>query len=186
MEGTGLKDIFERSPVIASVYEENFKAALESPCEVLFDLKAGILTVSQRIQAAHRAGKKIFVHIDLASGIGKDRAGIEFLAKAGADGVISTRGQLIRHAREFGLYTVQRFFALDSQGVNSIHEMLASAAPDMIELMPGVIGKIIKSFAQDGVSVIAGGLIETKGEVTEALVSGAVAVSTGTKELWYI
>ena len=186
MEGTELKDIFERSPVIASVYEENFKAALESPCEVLFDLKASILTVTQRIQAAHQAGKKIFVHIDLASGIGKDRAGIEFLAKAGADGIISTRGQLIRQARDFGLYTVQRFFALDSQGINSIHEMLESVAPDMIELMPGVIGKIIKSFAQNGVSVIAGGLIETKSEVTEVLACGATAVSTGTKELWYI
>ena len=186
MEGTELKDIFERSPVIASVYEENFKAALESPCEVLFDLKASILTVAQRIQAAHQAGKKIFVHIDLASGIGKDRAGIEFLAKAGADGIISTRGQLIRQARDFGLYTVQRFFALDSQGIKSIHEMLETVAPDMIELMPGVIGKIIKSFAQNGVSVIAGGLIETKTEVMEVLACGATAVSTGSKDLWYI
>ncbi len=186
MEGAELRDIFERSPVIASVYEENFKAALESPCEVLFDLKAGIMTVNQRIQAAHRAGKKIFVHIDLAAGIGKDRAGIEFLAKAGADGIISTRGQLIRQARDFGLYTVQRFFALDSQGINSIHEMLESAAPDLIELMPGVISKIIRSFSQSGISVIAGGLIETKSEVTEALTCGATAVSTGTKELWYI
>lgn len=181
-----LRDIFERSPVIASVYEENFKAALESPCEVLFDLKCSILTMGQRIQAAHRAGKKIFVHLDLAAGIGKDRAGIEHLAKNGVDGIISTRGQLIRQARECQLFTVQRFFALDSQGINSIHEMLDSTEPDLIELMPGVISKIIRSFSQNGVSVIAGGLIETKAEVTEALACGATAVSTGTKELWYI
>ena len=37
-----------------------------------------------------------------------------------------------------------------------------------------------------GIPVIAGGLIETKAEITTALSSGAVAVSTGKKELWYV
>ena len=35
------------------------------------------------------------------------------------------------------------------------------------------------------IPVIAGGLIETKAEVTEALCQGALAVSTGKQELWY-
>ena len=34
--------------------------------------------------------------------------------------------------------------------------------------------------------VIASGLIENKQEITAALNKGAVAVSTGTKALWYI
>ena len=36
------------------------------------------------------------------------------------------------------------------------------------------------------VPVIAGGLIQTKQEVMEALRCGATAVSTGCKELWYL
>ena len=36
------------------------------------------------------------------------------------------------------------------------------------------------------VPIIAGGLIENKAEVTEALGLGAAAVSTGKKELWYL
>ena len=64
--------------------------------------------------------------------------------------------------------------------------MLSATNPDLIEIMPGVIEKVIKKFASDKIPVIAGGLLETKGEVTAALKSGALAVSTGKKELWYI
>lgn len=181
-----LTDILVCSPVIAAVHDGNLEDALQSPCDVLFHLKANILTIAQQIAEAHSAGKKLFVHIDLANGIGKDKAGIAFLAKCGADGIISTRGQLIRFAKECNLLTVQRFFALDSQGLDSISEQLESASPDLIELMPGVIGKIIRRFSGSNIPVIAGGLMETKAEVTEALSCGAAAVSTSAKTLWYI
>ena len=52
--------------------------------------------------------------------------------------------------------------------------------------MPGVISKVIERFSGGSIPVIAGGLIETKAEVTAALASGAAAVSTGMPELWYI
>ena len=181
-----LTDILACSPVIAAIHEADFEAALASPCEILFHLKASILTVAQRVEEAHRAGKRIFIHIDLANGIGKDKAGIEFLAKCGTDGIISTRGQLLRYGKECGMLTVQRFFALDSRGIDSIHEMLESSEPDMIELMPGVIGKVIRRFSQGLIPVIAGGLMETKAEVTEAINCGAAAISTSAKNLWYI
>lgn len=181
-----LTDCLERTPVIAAVPDARFAAAVASPAEVLFYLKAGLLTVRERILAAHTAGKFVFVHLDLADGIGKDKTGIEYLAACGVDGIISTRGQLIRHAKEQGLLTVQRFFALDSQGLCSIGEQLQSTAPDLMEIMPGVIGKAIARFSGGDIPVIAGGLIETKAEVTEALTNGAAAVSTGKKELWYL
>ena len=82
--------------------------------------------------------------------------------------------------------TVQRFFALDSQGVDSIQELLDNSCPDLREIMPGVIGKIIKRFANAKVPLIAGGLVETKEDVTSALKLGAFAVSTGKEPLWYI
>ena len=71
----------------------------------------------------HLNNKIIFIHIDLSEGIGKDRSGIEYLSRSGADGIISTRANLIRIAKEFGLLTVQRFFAYDSQGVKSINDV---------------------------------------------------------------
>ena len=58
--------------------------------------------------------------------------------------------------------------------------------PDLMEIMPGVVTKVIARYAGNGFPVIAGGLIQTKVEVTDALGAGATAVSTGQPELWYL
>ncbi len=179
-------DCFERSPVIAAIQNTTLEKVLKSPVEIIFNLKVSLLEIEDCINKVHAAGKKIFVHIDLADGIGKDKTGVEYLASLGADGIISTRSQLIKYANDVGLVTVQRFFALDSKGVDSIEDMLESARPDLIEIMPGIASKVIKRFVGGKIPVIAGGLIETKQEVTEALKNGAEAISTGKEELWYI
>ncbi len=179
-----LINALERSPVIAAVRDDGFDNAVHSSAEVIFYLKANLNTVKEKIEKARSCNKIIFVHIDLAEGIGKDRTGISFLAQCGVSGIISTRNQLIGYANEEGLLTVQRFFALDSQGLNNIRDIVGSA--DLIEIMPGVIEKVIKRFTKTGADIIAGGLIETKDEVMTALKSGAVAVSTGKQELWGI
>lgn len=186
MELRELVDRLECFPIIAAVRDNKFAAALESPTDVLFYLEARLSTIRQRVRQAHEAEKLLFVHIDLADGIGKDREGLQYLASCGADGVISTRGQMIRMAKDLGLLTVQRFFALDSQGMGSVQEMLKNTVPDMMEIMPGVIPKAVSRFAAGSIPVIAGGLIDQKQEVTAALSSGATAISTGCKELWYI
>lgn len=175
----------EASPVIAAVRDHLFDKALQSPVDVIFLLGCDIMSIKQRIDAAHQAGKTIFVHIDLAEGVGKDKCGIRFLSQCGVDGIISTKSNLIRQARELGLITVQRFFAYDSHGIDGILDVLGSTRPDIFEIMPGVIGKIINRFSNCGIPMIAGGLIETKQELTSALKQGAYAVSTGSEALWY-
>jgi len=181
-----LLSCLEADPVIAAISNDRWEAALASPAQVLFYLSADLLTVAQRVAQAHEKGKLLLVHMDLAEGIGKDRTGIRYLAQCGADGIISTRAQIIRMAKEQNLLTVQRFFALDSKGMESIEDMLRSSSPDLMEIMPGVIAKAITRFSSGNVPVIAGGLIQTKQEVTEALGSGAAAVSTGCEALWYL
>lgn len=175
----------EASPVIAAVRDHLFEKALQSPVDVIFLLGCDIATIGQRIDSAKRAGKYIFIHIDLAEGIGKDRSGIRYLAQCGVDGIISTKSNLIRMAKEQGIITVQRFFTYDSHGVDGIADVLNATHPDIFEIMPGVIGKIINRFSSCGIPLIAGGLVETKQELTNALKQGAFAVSTGAEALWY-
>ena len=179
-------DCLEQNPVIAAIRDDRWEAALRSPAQVLFYLSADLTTVRRRITQAHEAGKILLIHMDLADGIGKDRSGLRYLAQCGVDGIISTKGQLIRTAREMGLVTVQRFFALDSKGMESIEETLHAGTPHLMEIMPGVITKAIRRFQSFGIPVIAGGLLETKTEVTEALSAGAAAISTGAEALWYL
>ncbi len=181
-----LLSCLECNPVIAAVTDEKWQQALESPAQVIFYLSANLLSVEEKVRQAHEAQKYVMVHLDLAEGIGRDRSGIRFLAQCGVDGIISTRAQLIRLAKEQNLITIQRFFALDSKGMESIEEMLRSTNPHLMEIMPGVIGKAIRRFRKSGIAVIAGGLIETKQEVTDALGAGATAVSTGQQTLWYL
>lgn len=177
-------DILEKSPVIAATDKVGWNSALDSEVAILFHLNANIITINEEIKAAKLKNKLVFVHIDLADGIGKDKAGIEWLSSCGVDGIISTRSNLIRIAKEYGLLTVQRFFVLDSKGMHSIAETIENTKPDLIEIMPGVIPKAIKLFSDKKIPVIAGGLIETKSEIISALNSGAVAVSSGKKDLW--
>ena len=179
-------DALERTPIIAAADSAGWQKAIISDVEVLFHLSANIMTIERDIKKAKANNKYIFVHIDLAEGIGKDRTGIKWLSQLGADGIISTRAQLIKSAKECGLTAIQRFFVLDSKGMNSISEMIDTARPDLIEIMPGVIPKALSLFSEKGIPVIAGGLIETKAEVTAALGSGAVAVSTGKNNLWSV
>lgn len=176
----------ENFPIISAVQDGLFDQSVLSPSEIVFLLDSDVMTVGQKITIAHQNGKAIFVHIDLMRGIGKDKCGVEFLSQLGVDGIISTKPSLIKNAKELGIIAIQRCFALDSQGLDSIDEMISSVRPDFIEIMPGVIAKAIKRFAVKKIPTIAGGLIETKSEVTAALSAGAIAVSTGKKELWYI
>lgn len=176
----------EENPVIAAIGDSKWEQALNSPAKVIFYQSANLLTVAQKVRQAHEAGKYIMIHMDLAEGIGKDRSGVRFLVQCGADGIISTKAQLIRYAREQGILTVQRFFALDSKGLESIEEMLRNSQPHLIEIVPGVIPKVLERFANGSLPVIAGGLLETKAELTQALGCGVIAVSTGRTELWYM
>lgn len=179
-------EALEDSPVIAAVKDRNVSGAVESPSMVVFDLGANIMTVEESVKASHSAGKYFFVHIDLAEGIGRDRSGIEYLKRIGVDGIISTRTSLLRVAKELSMITVKRIFLLDTQGVKGAESELPDGISDFIEIMPGIIPKMVERFSNGSIPVIAGGLIETKAEITSALSCGAVAVSTGKKELWYL
>lgn len=183
MKKAQIYDRLERSPVIAAT-DGGWRAAVVSDAEVLFHTGASLLTVEEELHLAKRANKAVFVHIDLAAGIGRDAAGLQWLAARGADGIISTRTQLIRTAHECGLLTVQRFFVLDSKGMHAIDDAIGTGCADLIEIMPGVIPKALAHVCAQPTPVIAGGLIETKNEIMAALAAGALAVSTGKSDLW--
>ena len=179
-------EMLECNPVIAAIKDDKWQSALKSPVKVIFYTSANLLTIRQKVAQAHQSNKYVMVHLDLAEGIGKDKTGIRFLADCGVDGIISTKGQLIRIAKELGLFTIQRFFAVDSDGAESIGDVFRNNNPHLMEIMPGVVTKIIQRYSKLGFPVIAGGLIQTKAEITDILSSGATAVSTGTPELWYM
>lgn len=177
-------------PALGTVFaatrsEEDFAAALASPAEVIFDLQFDLLAAPRKVKAAHEAGKHLFVHVDMARGVGKDESGMQYLSAIGVDGMISTKPGLIKCAREQGLFTVQRCFVVDSRSIETAVDSLRISRPDFLECMPGTVFKALACLrTQTDIPIIAGGLIETRDEVAEAIRVGAAAVSTGKRELW--
>lgn len=175
-----------KSQIIAAVRtNEDLLVALKSDVQSVFLLSTNLEIIVEQIENAHMAGKKIFVHIDLADGIAKDEYGIKYLKSIGVDGIISTRTNVIKMAKKLRVFAIQRFFIVDSRSIDTTIESLSASKADMIELMPGTIDKVIKRMNETiDTPIVAGGIVETEQEVKNALLSGAVAVSTGKKDLW--
>ena len=183
--GCLMEKLLANSVIAAVRSRESFDEAVKSGSELIFDLAPDISDISEKAKISHAAGKKLFIHLDLASGIGKDKSGIDYVRSMGVDGIISTRANIIKLSREAGLHTVQRFFAVDSQSVATAVESRKNSKADMIEIMPGVIPKVISELREQvNVPIIAGGLIESEAEVKSVIAAGAAAVSTGKKSLW--
>lgn len=172
--------------VIAAVRDSKIlSSAILDGVDTVFLLSTNIIELASKVDEIHGYGKEVFVHADFADGIGKDRYGMEFIRETGADGVISTRASVIKAARDIGLKTVQRIFIVDSQSIETAVDSTRSSKPDMIEIMPGVVPKVISGMkARTDIPIIAGGLVSDAHEVRAAIEAGAIAVSTSSTELW--
>lgn len=187
MDKAELLEILADGPVIASVKDDaGLAAALNSDVAVIFLLYGDVLTVGDIVGRAHDAGKVVFVHLDLVEGLSSREISVDFIARnTAADGVLSTKANLTRRARELGLVAIQRFFLLDSMAIQNIGKHLGPESSDLIEVLPGLMPKIIRRVrAVAGKPVIAGGLITDKEDVTGALGAGAIAVSTTNPDVW--
>lgn len=83
-------------PVAAAMKsQEDMRVALASDALLLFLLKGDAFQLAPFVDQAHQRGKGVVVHVDLVSGIGKDRAGIQYLRQTGIDAIITSRSQLV-------------------------------------------------------------------------------------------
>src|SRR5207247_9507968 len=83
-------------PVAAAMKSnEDMQVALETDALLLFLLKGDAFQLAPFVNEAHQRGTVVVVHVDLVSGIGKDRAGIQYLHQIGIDAIITSRSHLV-------------------------------------------------------------------------------------------
>ena len=177
----------ERRPVIAAVREaKNLEQATRSHTAAVFLLGGSLMTLPALVERARASGKYVFVHLDLCDGLGKDAAAVDWISLAlRPDGLISTRQQLLRRAREQGLMTIQRLFLMDSESLTNGVRLLRTAPPDLVEVLPGLVPKGIRALREElGLPVIAGGMVTEAADVEQALQAGASGVSSSVRALW--
>jgi glycerol uptake operon antiterminator len=182
-----LLERLRENPIIAAVRDEaGMEAALASEVTTIFLLNSDIFNIKSLIDRIKGSKKSAFIHIDFVEGLGNDNKAVDFIAQViQPDGIISTRGNLIRHAKEKGLFTIQRFFLIDSLSYYTTIRQVASVKPDMIEVLPGIMPSIIQRICSElSLPVIAGGLIDSKQDIIEILKAGAIGASTGKISLW--
>ena len=180
--------LVHRFPVAAAVKSnDDMQVALESDALLLFILKGDAFQIAPFVAQAHQKGKGMVVHVDLISGIGKDRAGIQYLHEIGVDAIISSRSQLVSAGRAEGLVMIQRLLLVDDSALETGVRTISRAAPDFVEVLPGIIFPEIASTLQQVLPgpFIAGGFIRDAAEVARVKAAGAVLSSSSTYALWY-
>ncbi|QJD86159.1 glycerol-3-phosphate responsive antiterminator [Cohnella herbarum] len=179
------------NPIIAAVRKtEDLTTALNSPVTNLFFMGGTLKEIERSVKLARDAGKGAFIHIDLIRGLSStDRESVEWVAEyAGADGIVTPKGHLIKEAKRLGLFGILHLFAIDSGAYENGLKLCKQIEPDGVELMPGVIDKVIRGFAHEleNTPIVASGLIQTPDEVAAALSAGATSLSVSDQTLWHL
>ena len=187
---SGLKElmcVLDDSPMIAACKnDEGLERALDSDCTVVYLLYGNVCTIASLVQRIKDANKTAFVHVDLIDGLSNRDIAVDFIRQnTNTDGIITTRPNLIRRARDLGLITIQRFFVLDSMAFENI--VRQSSQADVVEILPATMPKVIRKLCgKIRQPLIASGLIMDKEDIISALGAGALAVSATNPELWFL
>lgn len=179
----------EENPIIAAVRDEkDLDLAINSDVSTIFLLHADIFNIKDLVDRSREGGKSALIHIDFLEGIGKDQRAVDYIAEViRPDGIISTRSNHIKYAKEKGIFSIQRFFLVDSLSYETTIKAALSIKPDMLEVMPGIMPAVISRISRQlPMPVIAGGMITSKDEIIDILKAGALGASTGKKELWIL
>lgn len=167
---------------------KQFEQLLKSDFQYIVLLEVHISHLRPFRNEAKKRGKKILIHADLIQGLKTDNYAADFLCnEIRPAGIISTRANMIQKAKARGIIAIQRMFLLDTIALEKSYSLIEMAAPDYIEMLPGVIPEMIHEvYERTGIPIINGGLIRTKEHINNAIEAGAIAVTTSDKELWLV
>lgn len=179
-------DIVEHQTIAAVQKETDLDVALRGKVNVVFLLTGSLLNVQQLTDRIKAAGKHVFLHMEFIEGIAPDRSGVAYIAQhVKPTGIISTKSMVIKAAKECGLLAIQRIFLIDRNAVLRGIKAVELSSPDAIEVMPGIMPRIIREMTNmTPLPIIAGGLVANQHEIDEGLEAGALGVSVGSTDLW--
>ncbi|PSL45197.1 glycerol uptake operon antiterminator [Salsuginibacillus halophilus] len=176
----------QQTTLPAARHMKDIEKIMISDYEYIVLLNSRVAQLKSITQMAREKHKKLLVHADLVQGLTGDEFAAQMLCQQiRPHGIISTRKQMLLTAKKHNLLAVQRLFLLDSLALETSYRLVSEVEPDAIEVLPGVIPKMIEEVREETKKpVIAGGLIREKSDVDTALEAGAQAVTTTRMELW--
>ena len=159
--------------------------ALASRAPIVFILRGNGLELREPIARIHAAGKLAAIHLDLVDGLAADTHGIAWLARSGADAIITSHGRLVPAIRREDCLAIHRVLLSRRSHLDSAMKAAARAAPDILEVLPGILlPSITQLLPRLGIPVLAGGFIRSADDVRAVMAAGARGVTTSQAELW--
>lgn len=126
-----LYEALQSNPIIAAVRDdEGLEACLQADVQTVFVLYGDICGIAGIVRRIKDAGKIAIVHADLITGLAAKEISVDFLHSTTlADGIISTRTNMIQRAKELQMIAILRVFLIDSMAFDA-----ASARPFTITI----------------------------------------------------
>ena len=185
--GNRLVDLMNENPSIAGIKDhEGLRQVIKSDCRIVFILYGNVMTITAIVQKLKEHGKMVFINVDLVDGFASKEVVLEFLKQhTQVDGILSSKAIMIKAAKAQGLFTIHRFFLIDSFSYRNLGKQVELSKPDCIEIMPGCMPKVISWVVESiQIPVIAGGLVCDQDDAEAALKAGARAVSSTNPVVW--
>jgi glycerol uptake operon antiterminator len=138
---------------------------------------------SALLEHARRQGVTTYVNIDQIDGVHADAAGLTYLVEhLHVSGVVSNHPRILALAKQVGLRTIQRIFAVDSTGLEMSLESVELDVVDVLDISPALVVPYLT--APLPLPFIASGLIYTLEQVQAVLDAGAEGAVVSQPELW--
>ncbi|WP_233265512.1 glycerol-3-phosphate responsive antiterminator [Leifsonia sp. AG29] len=189
VDDSRIDELLGLHPVIASVKDAaGLRAAASAPCPVVFVLFGTVMTIPGIVAALKKAGKTVFVDVDLLDGFASKPVVVDFLkAHTAADGVLSTKTTMVQAARKNGLLAVHRIFLVDSLSYNNLPKQVKVSEPDAVMILPGCMPRVTAWVREEtALPLIAGGLVCDKEDVIAALGAGANVIASSNQAVWFM
>jgi glycerol uptake operon antiterminator len=169
----------------AILSDAQLELAVASQTAIVFVLRGNGLALGPCIRRIHAAGKLAAVHLDLVDGLRADPRGVSWLARLGADAIITSHGRLMPVIRDEGAVAILRLLLSRRTHLDTAVTAVLRSGPDIIEVLPGVILPTLAGLMPTfGVPLLAGGFIRTEADVEDVLKAGAAGITTSSPNLW--
>jgi glycerol uptake operon antiterminator len=186
-QSSPIDDILLLHPVIASIKDEDgLRSVLRAPCPVVFVLFGSVMTIHGIVASLKKAGKVVFIDVDLLDGFSSKPVIIDFIkTHTQADGVLSSKSIMVKSAKAVGLLAIHRLFLVDSFSYNNVSKQVKISDPDAVMILPGCMPRVISWIRDEtALPLVAGGLVCDKDDVMGALSAGATAIASSNRDVW--
>lgn len=158
-----------------------------SPVQLVLLRHCNLFELAGSLEQAHHWGVAVYVNADHMVGIAPDVVGLRYLLdQFHVAGIVSNHPKVLAQAKNLGLETIQRLFAVDSTGLEVALESIDREMIDMLDISPAlVIPHIVPYLAEPlPLPFIGSGLVQSARQKEAILRAGAAGVAVARSELW--